>query len=79
MSDYHRRNGQLGGISTLIKHGSPHFSKIGRVGGKHCQPTLSELQAKTAQLNMKEERLPTALTKLKALYRQKKGGSSVCH
>lgn len=69
MADYHRRNGRLGGLQTALRHGSDHFRKMGQVGGKHHKPTYEEL-ATAAQINIKEDRLPTALPELKALFKQ---------
>ena len=34
MAEYHKIAGQLGGLTTVKRHGSQHMSMIGRLGGR---------------------------------------------
>lgn len=79
MPDYHRRNGRLGGLQTALRHGSDHYRKMGKIGGRHRKPTLDELKAMTAPEEItKEEILSAALPRLKVLYRIKQGDGAIC-
>jgi hypothetical protein len=72
-----QRAGQLGGITTLLRHGNGYFSEISVYhGGRKRKPTLAELQKQRQKPTVEPKivinggKLPATLNGMKRLWMQ---------
>ena len=73
-----QRSGHMGGITTFMRYGSEHMSRISRsrknYRGRLRLKTIEELL--TAEVKTKEERIPNNLRELKRLYGERQKGEA---